>query len=100
VDRKYAASLPPAALHALALQGGPMRSEEAASFESHPHAMEAVRLCRWDDLAQVPGKPTPRLDYYLVLLEQVLVEPCQAAVTALSPSAATLAASSQLLPTP
>lgn len=100
-DRKYAASLSPASLHSLALQGGPMSGAEAAAFESQPHAMEAVRLRRWDDLAKVPGKKTPRLDYYLVLLEQVLLEPCQAAVMALSPSAATLAASSsQLLVTP
>lgn len=76
MDAKYAATLPPAALHALALQGGPMRREEAAAFEQHPHAMEAVRLRRWDDLAQVPGKATPRLEYYLVMLEQVLVDAC------------------------
>jgi phosphonate degradation associated HDIG domain protein len=74
-DRKYAATLSPASLHSLALQGGPMSSAEAAAYESQPHAMEAVRLRRWDDLAKMPGKKTPRLDYYLVLLEQVLLEP-------------------------
>jgi predicted HD phosphohydrolase len=71
-DHRYLATLPPLALRALQEQGGPMRSEEAAAFESHPHAMAAVQLCRWDDLARVPGKSTPPLDYYMVLLEQVL----------------------------
>jgi predicted HD phosphohydrolase len=74
-DRRYIATLAPAALQARQEQGGPMGSEEAAAFESHPHAMAAVQLCRWDDLARVPGKSTPPLDHYLVLLEQVLLEP-------------------------
>jgi predicted HD phosphohydrolase len=77
-DTRYAGTLAPAALQALERAGGPMRRDEAVAFESLPHAMEAVQLCRWDDLATVPGKPTPRLDYYLVLLEQVLAEPVAA----------------------
>jgi predicted HD phosphohydrolase len=75
VDKKYADALSPRAQQALALQGGPMRGEEAAAFEWHPHAMEAVRLARWDDLAKLPGKRTPPLDYYLVLLEQLCHTP-------------------------
>lgn len=67
----YAAGLSPASVHSLALQGGPMTPREADAFEDLPFAQQAVQLRRWDDLAKTPGKPTPPLDYYLSLLEQL-----------------------------
>lgn len=70
-DAGYAATLTPASQHSLALQGGPMSDPEMAAFEALPFAMDAVRLRRWDDLAKVPAKRTPPLDYYLALLAQL-----------------------------
>ena len=34
---------------------------EAEFFLARPHAWDAVQLRRWDDLANVPGTPTPSL---------------------------------------
>lgn len=71
-DRSYAATLSPASVHSLALQGGPMCEEECRLFEDLPYALEGVALRRWDDLAKTPGKKTPPLDYYLPLLRSVI----------------------------
>ncbi len=70
-DRGYAATLSPASVHSLTLQGGPMCDEECRLFEDLPYALEGVALRRWDDLAKTPGKKTPPLDYYLPLLRSV-----------------------------
>jgi phosphonate degradation associated HDIG domain protein len=68
---EYAASLSPASVHSLALQGGPMSTQEVEDFDALPYARQAVALRRWDDLAKVPGKTTPSLDYYLVMLDEL-----------------------------
>lgn len=68
----YATALSTASLHSLTLQGGPMAPHEVAAFDTLPWARQAVALRRWDDLAKVPGKTTPPLDYYLALLEELL----------------------------
>jgi phosphonate degradation associated HDIG domain protein len=70
-DPSYAAALSPASQHSLALQGGPMCDDELRFFEDLPFSRQAVQLRRWDDLAKVPGKSTPPLDYSLALLEEV-----------------------------
>lgn len=67
-DAGYFASLSPASVHSLALQGGPMTAGEVAQFEAMPFAMDAVQLRRWDDLAKTPGQATPPLGYYMALL--------------------------------
>lgn len=72
-DPAYAGTLTPASVHSLALQGGPMTEAEMSAFESHPFAMDAVQLRRWDDLAKQPGLPTPALGYYLTRLEPLLL---------------------------
>ena len=71
VEPSYFSGLSPASVHSLAQQGGPMSADEAARFAALPFADDAVRLRRWDDLAKVPGRATPRLDYYLALLGEV-----------------------------
>ncbi|MBC8164936.1 MAG: HD domain-containing protein, partial [Bryobacteraceae bacterium] len=53
VDPAYSATLSPASVRSLAVQGGPMTSEEVTKFEGHPHFTAAVRLRRWDDEAKV-----------------------------------------------
>lgn len=68
VDDDYAAALSPASVHSLALQGGPMNDDEIRRFKALPHAEDAVRLRRWDDLAKTAGRPTPSVSRYLALL--------------------------------
>lgn len=75
MDRGYAATLSPASVHSLELQGGPMSREECIVFEELPFAQDAVALRRWDDLAKEPGKRTPPLAYYLAVLEEVREQP-------------------------
>lgn len=45
----------------LQVQGGPFDAAEAKSFIERPHAADAVKLRRYDDLAKIVGKPTPDL---------------------------------------
>lgn len=75
IDAGYAATLSPASLHSLALQGGPMGTDECRLFETLPFARQAVSLRRWDDLAKDAGKKTPPLAYYLALLNEVQQQP-------------------------
>ena len=65
VDAGYFATLSPASVHSLALQGGPYDATQAATFAAGPHADAAVRLRRYDDLAKVVDLPTPSLAHYL-----------------------------------
>jgi predicted HD phosphohydrolase len=44
---------------------------EAQAFMAQPFAAEAVRLRRYDDLAKVPAKVVPSLDFYNTHLQQV-----------------------------
>ncbi|WP_088280031.1 HD domain-containing protein [Ideonella sp. A 288] len=74
-DPLYAATLSPASVHTLALQGGPMSPDEVWMFRKLPGADEALQLRRWDDQAKQPGKRTPPLDYYLGLLDEVRRQP-------------------------
>jgi phosphonate degradation associated HDIG domain protein len=67
----YAGGLTPASAHSLGLQGGPMSAQEVQDFDTLPYARQAVALRRWDDLAKVPGKTTPCLDYYLLMLDEL-----------------------------
>jgi phosphonate degradation associated HDIG domain protein len=71
----YRATLSPASLLSLSLQGGPMSEAEQRRFEDEPFAPQAVLLRRWDDAAKTPGKATPSIDYYLALLDEVRERP-------------------------
>lgn len=71
VDDGYAASLSPASVHSLALQGGPMTPSQCAAFRSDPAAEAAVALRRWDDLAKVPGAEVAPLESYAALLDRL-----------------------------
>lgn len=62
---QYLASLSADSVRSLQLQGGVFGDAEADRFIMQPHAPDAVRLRRWDDLAKVAGKPTPDLAHYL-----------------------------------
>lgn len=77
VEPDYLATLSPASLQSLALQGGPFSRDEADAFARLPHAAAALRLRRWDDEAKVPGLDTPDLSHYTALIAD-LVEPHEA----------------------
>jgi [1-hydroxy-2-(trimethylamino)ethyl]phosphonate dioxygenase len=71
-DPAYAAVLSPASVQSLHLQGGPMTESERVEFESNEHFQAAVRLRRWDDIAKVPGLPTPPLSHFRRALQRLL----------------------------
>jgi phosphonate degradation associated HDIG domain protein len=68
VETSYLEELSPASVHSLALQGGPFGPDAVAEFESSPHAEDAVRLRRYDDVGKVPGLETPGLEHYRPVL--------------------------------
>lgn len=65
----YLDSLSPASKRSLELQGGPMTADEMAAFEREPHAQDAVRLRRWDEMGKQLDWKTPPLEAYADLLE-------------------------------
>lgn len=71
-DPAYYATLSPASVRSLELQGGPFTRERATEFIGLPYAAQAVRLRRWDEAAKVAGKPTPDLDHFRRYLEASL----------------------------
>jgi phosphonate degradation associated HDIG domain protein len=73
-DTAYRATLSPASILSLQLQGGPMAAEEIEAFRSHPLGEAAIALRRWDDQAKIPGMLTPPLEHYLPRIAHVVRE--------------------------
>lgn len=71
-EAAYFSSLSDASVHSLALQGGAYTEAQALVFLQHPHAQEATRLRRYDDLAKVAGLRVPPLEHYLPRLERLM----------------------------
>lgn len=71
VDAGYWAELSPASKHSLELQGGRYDEAQVRAFENLTYYAEAVRLRRYDDLAKIPGQPTPPLAHYAALMKEV-----------------------------
>jgi phosphonate degradation associated HDIG domain protein len=63
-DRNYFATLSPASVRSLELQGGPMSTEEVADFEKNPFFADAVKLRHYDDTAKVPELVVPDIQHY------------------------------------
>ena len=57
----YRLCVSPATRCSIETRGGAFTPLEAEFFLARPHAGDAVQLRRWDDLANVPGMPTPSL---------------------------------------
>lgn len=70
----YWDGLSAASRHSLALQGGVLGADEAASFIGQPFARDAVQLRRWDDLAKSPTRETPGWDHWRALLARLAVQ--------------------------
>jgi len=68
VNPRYFASLSPASVQSLSLQGGPMAEAEAQAFLVLPHARAAIALRHADDAAKVRGLAVPLLESYRPLL--------------------------------
>jgi len=70
----YFATLSPASVLSLELQGGPMSPAEAARFAAEPFGQAALRLRQWDDLAKIVGLATPDVAHYRPALEAALAK--------------------------
>ena len=75
VDPGYVASLSPASVVTLKLQGGPMMPKEIAGFETQDYFNDAVRIRRWDDRGKISGLPTPSLTEYRQLIDALRRQP-------------------------
>jgi gamma-butyrobetaine dioxygenase len=71
INAEYAAALSAASQQSLALQGGPMSTDEIREFSKSPWCQDAVALRRWDDAAKTPGRKVPDLSYYRSRIERV-----------------------------
>ena len=69
---RYYGKLSAASVYTLAVQGGPMTTEEAAEFETLPHAGAAVAVRRWDEAAKDPVSDGPDFDHFRPLLHSLL----------------------------
>ncbi len=69
----YWAGLSPLSRRTLEIQGGPFTPDEAAQFRQLPHAEDAIRVRRWDDIAKTPGVVTPPLEHFLRIAASCLV---------------------------
>jgi phosphonate degradation associated HDIG domain protein len=78
IDRGYMATLSPQSVRSLSMQGGPFTPAEAERFIAAPHADDAVKLRRWDDLAKDPDAVTPDLDHFVPMLEACVLTAGQA----------------------
>ncbi|MGI9005249.1 MAG: phosphonate degradation HD-domain oxygenase [Streptosporangiaceae bacterium] len=67
----YAATLSPASVYTLGVQGGPMSRAECERFAASPYAGDACRLRRWDDAAKDPAAANPRFGHYRPLLARL-----------------------------
>lgn len=65
LERDYFDGLSEDSRRSLKLQGGIYSVGEAEQFRAKPHAGEALKLRRWDDLAKVAGAVTPSLAHFL-----------------------------------
>jgi len=68
----YFQGLSAASVRSLALQGGPMRPDEARAFERSPYWQAALAVRRWDEAAKDPHASTPNFDHFRPLLDRLL----------------------------
>jgi phosphonate degradation associated HDIG domain protein len=71
IDDGYLATLSPASILSLELQGGVMNRSEAREFEALRYHREAVRLRQWDDRAKIPNLKTDGLETYRDVIQSV-----------------------------
>jgi phosphonate degradation associated HDIG domain protein len=64
VDPAYYDRLSEASQYTMAVQGGPMSTDEVDAFARVPYAEDAVRLRRWDDLGKDPSRAPLSLEEF------------------------------------
>ncbi|MFL9889600.1 MULTISPECIES: phosphonate degradation HD-domain oxygenase [Paraburkholderia] len=74
IDNTYFGQLSADSVRSLELQGGIFSKEEAEAFLQKPHAEDALRLRRWDDLAKEENRATPDLAHYLGVVERAMLK--------------------------
>lgn len=74
VEPGYYETLSFASVRSLMLQGGVFDEAGANGFIAQPHAADAVRLRRWDDLAKDPAAHTPPLEHYMMIVGDLLAD--------------------------
>lgn len=72
-DAAYRATVSPASIQSLQLQGGPFSAEEVRQFEANPHFKRAVALRFYDEAGKDPDMEVPELGYFRPFLEKALV---------------------------
>jgi len=72
IEADYFAKLSSDSVKSLALQGGPMSTEEVRAFEALPHSAEAVQLRRYDEQAKVKGLETPPVAHFMAAVARSL----------------------------
>jgi gamma-butyrobetaine dioxygenase len=68
IQPSYFKRLSQASVESLALQGGPLSSDEAKAFEKDAYFDAALRVRRWDEAAKEPRRVVPDLKTYLPML--------------------------------
>ena len=68
----YFGRLSAASVYTLSVQGGPMNAEEAAEFETLPHAGAAVAVRRWDEAAKDCSATGPDFEHFRPLLASLI----------------------------
>ncbi|MBP0599881.1 HD domain-containing protein [Herbaspirillum sp. LeCh32-8] len=71
-DAAYFSLLSEDSVRSLQLQGGIFDEVQATAFIARPHAADAVRLRRWDDLAKKEGEATPDYRHFATYFTQCL----------------------------
>ena len=71
-DAEYFATVSPASLQSLALQGGPFSAEEVAEFEKNPHFKLAIQVRRYDEAGKEVEMETPTIEAYRPIIEKAL----------------------------
>jgi phosphonate degradation associated HDIG domain protein len=71
-EQGYLEALSPDSQRSLVLQGGVFDDAQARHFEALPHALDAVRLRRWDDSAKCAGAKTPSLAHYALHMQAAM----------------------------
>ena len=72
VEADYYATLSPASVTTLNLQGGLMSDSEVAKFQALENLDAITAVRRWDDQAKVIGVKTPPFSHYQPLLESAI----------------------------
>ena len=73
VNKDYWDSLSFASKTSLELQGGIFSETEAVEFINQPYAEDAVELGIWDDLAKIQNLKTADLEYFISLMNQLVI---------------------------